>query len=183
MIKLIFTYKECIDKYGTDYMIKKEIGAGRLYQKQKGLYSDEKRCSETEIIMSKYPRAIYAGESAHYYYGLTDVIPDKHFLATKRSDTRIKDPNVSQIYIKDDLFEFGKTTMEYRGTNINIYCLERLVVDLIRSKSKMPFDYYKEVIGSFRGLTEQMDFFVVEEYAGKFRSRKSIMNAIQLEVL
>ena len=47
----------------------------------------------------------------------------------------------------------------------------------------MPFDYYKEVIGSFRGLAEKMDFFVVEEYAGKFRGRKAIMNAIQLEVL
>lgn len=180
---MIFTYKECIDKYGSDYMIKKEIAAGRLYQKQRGLYSDQRRCSETDIITAKYPRAIYAGESAHYYYGLTDVIPDEHVLATKRSDTRIKEPNVRQIYIKNELFEFGRTTMEYRGSKINIYCLERLLVDLIRSRSKVPFDYYKEVIGSFRGLAEKMDFFVVEEYAGKFRGRKAIMNAIQLEVL
>lgn len=180
---MIFTYKECIEKYGSDYMMKKEIEAGRLYQKQKGLYSDERRCSETEIITAKYPRAIYSGESAHYYYGLTDVIPEEHVLATKRSDTRIKDPNVRQIYIKDELFEFGRTTMGYRGTKINIYCLERLLVDLIRTKSKMPFDYYKEVISSFRGMAEKMDFFIVEEYAGKFRGRKAIMNAIQLEVL
>ncbi|MCF0141398.1 MAG: hypothetical protein HUJ78_05205 [Mogibacterium sp.] len=180
---MILTYKECIEKYGSDYMVKKEINEGRLYRKQKGVYSDEKRCSEVEIITAKYPRAIYAGESAHYYYGLTDAIPDEHTLATKRSDTRIKDPAVRQIFIKEELFDFGRTTLEYRGTTINIYCPERLLVDLIRLKSNYPFDYYKEVIREFRRLTEKMDFFIIEEYANKFRSRKAIMKAIQMEVL
>ena len=73
--------------------------------------------------------------------------------------------------------------MEYRGTTINIYCPERLLVDLIRLKSNYPFDYYKEVIREFRRLTEKMDFFIIEEYANKFRSRKAIMKAIQMEGL
>ncbi|MCF0127549.1 MAG: hypothetical protein HUJ70_03220 [Pseudobutyrivibrio sp.] len=180
---MILTYKDCIEKYGTDYMLKKELEAGRLFQKEKGLYSDEKRCSEAELIMAKYPRAVFAGESAHYYYGLTDVIPEEYVLATKRSDTRIKDTNVRQLFVNDELFDFAKTTMLYRGTEINIYSVERLLVDLIRSKQKLPFDYYKEVIGGFRNIAGTMDFFVVEEYASKFRGRKAIMNAIKLEVL
>lgn len=53
---MILTYKECINRFGSDYMIKKEIGAGRLYQKDKGIYSDQKNCSELEIITVKYPR-------------------------------------------------------------------------------------------------------------------------------
>ena len=96
---------------------------------------------------------------------------------------RIKDERIRQIFVKDDIFELGKTEMDYRGMKIPIYCLERLLVDLIRTKTKMPFDYYKEIIGSYRKLAGGMDYLLIEEYASKFRTKKSIMNAIQLEVL
>ena len=180
---MILTYKECIEKYGSDYQIKKEMKAGKLFQKEKGYYSLQKSCSEIEMIITKFPRAIYTGESAYYYFGLTDVIPDKHYLATKRTDSRIKDENVRQVFVKDDIFEIGKTKMEYRGLIFSIYGQERLLVDLIRTKSKLPFDYYKEIIGSYRSRAESMDFFLIEEYASKFRTKKAIMNAIQLEIL
>ena len=180
---MILTYKECIEKYGSDYMMKKELAAGRLFQKSKGIYSDVQNCSEIACIVAKYPRAIFTGESAFYYYGLTDVIPDKYVLATKRSDSRMKSENIHQIFVKDDIFEIGKSTMEYRGVTINIYSLERLLVDIIRLKKKIPFDYYKEVIGNYREIAYKLDFFAVETYASKFRTNKSIMNAIQLEVL
>ena len=180
---MILSYKQCIQKYGSDYQIKKEIEAGRLYKKQKGVYSENKNCMEIEIIKAKYPRAIYTGQSAYYYYGLTDMIPEEHVLATKRTDSRIKDTAIHQVLVKDSLFEIGKSTMEYRGVTISIYNLERLLVDLVRSKSKIPFDYYKELIGSYREIKGKLDFFFIEEYASKFRSKKAIMNAIQLEVL
>lgn len=180
---MILTYKECIDRYGSDYQIKKELNAGRLFQQEKGYYSLKKSCGEMEMIIVKYPRAIYTGESAYYYMGLTDVIPDEHVIATKRTDSRIKDAHVRQIFVKDELFEYGKIEMEYRGLTIPIYSLERLLVDLMRTKAKIPFDYYKEIISNYRELADGMDFFFVEEYASKFRTKKSIMNAIQLEVL
>jgi len=180
---MVLTYKECIEKYGSDYQIKKEIKAGRLFQKEKGYYSLQRNCAETEMIITKYPRAIYTGESAYYYMGLTDVIPDVHFIATKRTDSRIKDEIVRQVFVKDELFEIGKIEMEYRGVTIPIYGRERLLVDLIRTKSKYPFDYYKEIIGSYRSLAKNMDFFLIEKYASMFRTKKAIMDAIQLEVL
>lgn len=180
---MILTYKACIQKYGSDYQIKKEIAAGNLFKQEKGIYSDNKRCSEIELVITKYPRAVYTGESAYYYMGLTDVIPDEHVIATKKSDSRIKDENIRQQFIKDELFEFGKTTIEYRNIFVPVYRLERLLVDLIRSRSKMPFDYYKEIIRNFRERAEKMDFFLIEQYASAFRTRNSIMNAIQLEVL
>ena len=92
---MILTYKDCIKKYGSDYMIKKELEQGKLFQKSKGVYSEEENCSELEIITVKYPRAVFAGASAYYYYGLTDTIPDEYVLATRRSDSRIK--NTSDI--------------------------------------------------------------------------------------
>lgn len=127
-LNMLLTYKECIKRYGTDYRIKKEIEAGRLFQKEKGIYSLQKSCSEVEMIMTKYPRAIYTGESAYYYMGLTDVIPDEYVIATKRTDSRIKDENVKQIFVKDELFEIGRSEKEYRSKNaiMNAISLEVL---------------------------------------------------------
>ena len=33
---MIMTYKECIKQYGSDYMIKKKLEEGLLFQKEKG---------------------------------------------------------------------------------------------------------------------------------------------------
>ena len=180
---MVLTYKECIERYGSDYKIKKEINEGRLFQKEKGLYSDKELCSELELIVVKYPRAIFTGESAYYYFGFTDVIPDYYCLATRRGDTRIKDKQVKQTFVNDSLYEFGKYTIEYQNTNISIYSKERLLVDLIRFKSKTPFDYYKEIIGNYRRIVDDLDFFSIEDYAGMLKHGKKIMDAIQLEVM
>ena len=171
---MILTYRQCLEKYGTDYRIKKAIEAGILFQKEKGLYSDKKICSELELMTAKYPRAIFAGSSAYYYYGLTDIIPDY---------SRIKDKRVKQSFVNDDLYDIGKCLIEYQSVKIPIYSRERLLVDLIRFRGRIPFDYYKDVIGSYRRIINDMDFFSMEDYAEKVKGGKKIMDAIQLEVL
>lgn len=180
---MIMTYKECIKQYGSDYMIKKKLEEGLLFQKEKGLYSDIDLCSELEVVVAKYPRAVFTGESAYYYYGLTDVIPDSYWLATKREDTRIKEKQVRQTFVNDYLFEFGKGEMNYQNIQISIYSKERLLVDLIRFRKKMPFDYYKEIIGNYRRIVDELDFFAIEDYTAMLKSGKKIMDTIQLEVL
>lgn len=180
---MILNYKECIERYGSDYMIKKEISKGKLFLKEKGLYSDMAVCSELELIVAKYPRAIFTGESAYYYYGFTDVIPDYYCLATRRGDTRIKDKRIKQTFINDDLYSFGRCIMQYQNTKICIYSKERLLVDLIRFKSKLPFDYYKEIIGSYRRVINELDFFDIEDYAEMLKHGKKVMDTIQLEVM
>lgn len=180
---MVLTYKQCIDKYGSDHMLKREIAEGRLFQKEKGIYCLSNSCSELEIISAKYPRAIYTGESAFYYHSLTDVIPDYHYLATVRTDARIKDKRIKQTFLKEEIFEMGKVRMQYHNTEINIYSLERMLIELMRFRSRLPFDYYKEIVLSYRNKVEKMDIAKVEEYAEKFRNAGSLMDMIQMEVL
>ena len=180
---MILTYKQCIEKYGSDHMLKKEIEEGRIFQKEKGIYSSTRYCSELEIITVKYPRAIYTGESAFYYHSLTDVIPDYYHLATVRTDTRIKDTRVRQTYLKEDIFNMGKVQMQYHNTVINVYSLERMLIELVRFRNKMAFDYYKEIILNYRNKVEAMDIANVEEYADKFKNGDTLMKIIQMEVL
>lgn len=105
---MILTYDECIKRYGSDWWIKKEIKDGKLYKIEKGIYSLEKDYNEIEFILAKYPRAIFTGESAYYYMGLTNVIPDKYVLATRRNDTRMKEKYIKQVFMDENLFDAGK---------------------------------------------------------------------------
>ena len=85
--------------------------------------------------------------------------------------------------MKDNLFEKELTKLEYDGVTIRVPTKERLLVDLIRYKNKIPFDLYKEVINNYRRLIFQLDFLAIEEYAENFKNGDSISDAIQLEVL
>lgn len=183
LIVMILTYKDCIEKYGSDHLLKKEIAEGRLFQKEKGIYSLQKACSELEIISVKYPRSIFTGESAFYYHSLTDVIPDYYCIATLRTDSRIKDSRVKQSFVKNEIFEVGMTKMKRNNVEINIYSLERMLIELMRFRSKLPFDYYKEIISNYRNKAETMDFALVEEYADYFKNTEKLKDMIQMEVL
>ena len=180
---MLLSYNECINKYGSDYLLKKEIASGNIFMTEKGIYSTKQYVSDLEVIMNKYPKAVFTGRSAFYYHSLTDIIPDYFHLATKREDTRIKDPRVKQSFLKEEIFEAGIENLQYNNLSIRIYNRERLLVELMRFKSQMPFDYYKEIIQSYRRITEGMDYGLVEDYASMFRNGESIMNQIQMEVL
>ena len=65
-------------------------------------------------------------KNASYYFDLTDVIPDYFFLATKRTDTRINDNSIKQVFVPNELFDFGKThlqkTISMIVSNVKIAC-------------------------------------------------------------
>ena len=180
---MILTYKECIEEYGSDYLLKKELVAGNIFQQEKGIYSLKKSCSELGIISAKYPRAVFTGRSAFYYHALTDVIPEYYYFAMVRNNSRINDLRVKQSVLKADLFELGKARMQHNNIKINIYDLERMLIELMRFKSKYPLDYYKEIILNYRNRVEKMDIAKVEEYANHFKNTDKLMDMIQAEVL
>jgi len=111
-------------------------------------------------ISVKYPRAVFTGESAFYYHSLTDVIPDYYNLATVRNDSRIKDARVKQSFLKEEIFDMGKIQIQRNNIMINIYSIERMLIELMRFKGELPFDYYKEIISSYRNKVEKMDIGV-----------------------
>lgn len=65
---------------------------------------------------------------------------------------------------------------------VRVFSRERMLVELIRHKKKLPFDYYKEIIASYRRLLYQLDLQAVEEYAEKLPKTKLVMETLQMEV-
>lgn len=135
-----------------------------------------------EVLSKKYPKAIITGESAYYYHNLTDVIPDRLYLATNRTAVRINNNKIKQISVSDNLFELGKETLLYEGANINIYDKERLLIDLARNKNQIGYDLYKEIISNYRKQVHLLYTQKLEEYIQYFVNGDKIFEIIQDDV-
>jgi len=179
---MIYNYKEIKEKYKTNYKINKAIKNQEIYKIEKNIYSDTKNINYLEMISKKYPNAIFTMDSAFYFHNLTDVIPTKINLAIERNSSRIKDEKINQILTLKKLFEIGKTQMIVEGATINVYDQERMLIELIRNKNQIAFDYYKEIISNYRKRINDLDVSKIEEYIEVFPHEEHIYEILQREV-
>ncbi len=179
---MLYAHKELLKKYKSNYQIKKAVKEQKIFKIEKGIYSDKKNVHYLEIIVKKYPKAIITGESAYYYHNLADVIPDKICLATKRNAVRIKDKRIKQFFVNDNLFELGKENIIFEGVSITIYNKEKMLIELIKNKKSIPFDYYKEVILNYRNIVDDLQNWKIEQYLENYSQEERILDIIQKEV-
>jgi predicted transcriptional regulator of viral defense system len=179
---MIFTYNELLLKYKSAYQIEKAVRNCEIYKIEKGIYSDISNVHHLEVIMKKYSYGIFTSYSAYYYHNLTDVIPNKMYLATNRNATTINSDKIQQIRMKDELYNLGKTEIEYEGIKINIYDKERMLIDLARNKNQIGYDLYKEIIANYRKQVSSLDTQKIEEYLQYFVNGDKIFEIIQDEV-
>jgi len=179
---MILNYKECKEKYGSAYKINKAIETKELFKLEEGLYSDNPHQPEIAIISKKYPNAIFTMNSAFYYYNLTDTIPDNYYLATKKNAYTIPDKRVVQKFENSSALNLGVTTINQDGVTIKIYNKERLLLELIRNKNSLPFDYYKEILNNYRNLINELNIQDIQDYADELPKNKMIMETLRLEV-
>ena len=168
--------------YGSDYQIRKAVNENKLYKLEPGIYSDKEKVHYLELFTRTYPNAIISGDSAYYYHNLTDVIPDKIYLSTERNNRMIYSNKIKQIRMKDELYNLGKTQIEYEGIKINIYDKERMLIDLARNKNQIGYDLYKEIISNYRKQVNILDTQKIEEYLQYFFNGDKIFEIIQDEV-
>ena len=140
MSAAIMTQAECLESYGSQYNINKLIDQKKLFHIERGVYSEKEHAPTLAVIAFKYPKAVVTMNNAFYIHDLTDVIPTQYDLATDRDAARIKDKRVHQYFYPKDTFKNGVETMDYRGFTIRAYTKERMLIELIRYRSKLPFD-------------------------------------------
>lgn len=179
---MIYYYKELLESGLKRYQIEKKVTTKELYKIEKGIYSDEKFPSELDIIKKKYPKAILTLNSAFFYYELTDKIPDYYYLATDRKARNIQSKSVKQIFTKKELLDIGLTKIWIENTEVNIYDKERMLIELIRYKSKLPYELYKEVLNNYRKIKEEINFIKLYKYSQNFNN-SYIMKTIETEVM
>lgn len=180
---MINNYKNTIKKYGSDYRIKQAVENGELFKLDSGLYSDKERISDLEFLSFSRPDGVFTMKTAFFIYGLTDEIPDIYDMAIDRlsSKTKYKRCKVKYYYQPKEILNIGKINYKYNGNQINIYDKERLLIELFRYYTKLPFDFYKEIINSYRKI--DIDFEKLQKYISKITKSNRIYDKVILEIL
>lgn len=179
---MLLNYQECIHQYGSDYGIRKAIANGSLYKIKKGIYSDQKYVSDLEVFTVQHPKAVFT-MTAPFITWFDGHDPDCYYVKTTRGTAQIADNNVKQIFENSGEFDAGKEEMLYDGIKINIYNKERCFIELVRNRSKLPYDYYKELIHSYRNIIHQLDIQAIEEYAYALPKTNMVLETLQTEVM
>ncbi|MCI8832640.1 MAG: hypothetical protein HFJ19_00285 [Clostridia bacterium] len=179
---MLYYFNELLEKGLSKYQIEKNVKDKELFKISRGIYSDEEYPNDLSVIVKKYPNVILTLNSAFYYYELTDKIPEYYYLATDIKSYIIKDSSVKQVFMKKDFLKIGLAKCKIEETEIYIYDKERLLIELIRYKTKLPYELYKDVINNYRKIRNELDFMKIYKYAQVFNS-SYIMQTIEKEVM
>lgn len=180
---MVFDYNEIIKKYGNWYRLKKAIENKEIFKLNNGLYSSSEKVKEIDIIVKKYNNPIFTFKSAFYYYGISDVVPDRYYIASNRNGAKYNDSTIKQIFMDNNILHLGVISFEYLGTRINIYSKERLLIELIRYKFDISYDYYKEIINYYRRIINEINFQGIIDILNDFPKKDMILKIIQEEVM
>ena len=110
------------------------------------------------------------------------MIPDVYCIATPESAKALRDKRIKQYFVKNEILNVGVTTMKRKNASFKIYDRERMLIELLRFKNTLPYDYYKEILGNYRRLIYELDIERIQEYASTFPKRKMISAALDAEV-
>ena len=179
---MLYTGKEAIKKYGTRYNLSKALENKEIFKLEHGIYSDNDIVDPMVVASKKYSSAIITMDSAFYYYNLTDVIPTKTYVATSRTSNVIKDEKIVQIWVPKEILNAGKEEIIIDSEKVKIYNKERLLVELIRKRNQIPFDYYKEIIHNYRKIAEELNMYKIEEYISLFKNANNLTQVLIREV-
>ena len=169
---MIYMHKDFIKRGYKDYHVKKLMEMGKLYYIKKGIYSTTKEINYFEYIAKKHPNAIITLWTACYCYGFIKENKKIYAVATKQKDRKIKDSKIKQTFMTDDLYEVGLCHIKFQGINIKIFDLERLLIEIVRNKTNVPHDMYKEMIDSYCRVKGLINKRKLKEYISKFSDKK-----------
>ena len=121
-------------------------------------------------------------DSAFFYQGLTDIIPESVHVSTDRTSSRIADKRIIQHFVPGKILRVGVAEITYNNSKITTYDLERLSIDVVRMKTKLPYELYKGVILSLRSRSNEIYPAKIDDYLDNFPYRESIADTIRKEI-
>ena len=179
---MLYSYKELINQGLKRYQIEANTKNKKFFKVSKGIYSDTENPSELAIVMKKYPNSILTLHSAFYLHNLTTKKPDVYSLATDKKAHIIDDSSVNQIFTTRKFFKVGLTAMKVDDSVVNVYDKERLFIELIRYRTKLPYTLYKEILDNYRKIRDDINFINLFKYSKLF-DKSYITNAIITDMM
>lgn len=163
---MAMTYKDALERYGSRYRLRKALSEGKVVRRSWGLYA---QAGETESLLAdiaaRYPGAVLTGATALYLHGLVDMPPETIDAATAIGTTKMVILGVRQTFVRPSALEVGKTEMETDGARVAVYDKERMLLELMRTRNKLPYDLYREAVQSYRREVNVLDIYKLQDYA------------------
>lgn len=175
-----------LKKAGVDTMILTRLTRkGVIERIARGLYIDSNTFEDSYYIFQyQCPKAIFSHETALYFHDLTDRTPIK-IMATIPSgyNTKfIKDKNYLFSYLKQELYNLGKTKVKTPyGNEVYCYDIERTICDLIRDKRKIESYQFTDAIKRYAKLKDK-DINRLYKYAEKFNIKEEVRKYMEVLV-
>jgi len=149
-----------------------EEGLERIAQ---GLYISSHAWEDPFYILQyRYPQSIFSHETALYLLGLAEREPSPLSLTMKSSasSSRLQKDALKVYKVKDDLLNLGVTQLATPyGKTVFSYCLERTVVDIMRSRSQIEAQDFQSTLKAY-ARSNSKDLSKLMEYAKAFSVEK-----------
>ena len=152
-----------------------------------GIYSTDETnyVDHLVVFFIRYKTLTITMQTAFEYYDFTDINYEKYTLAFIQGYRKINNPLIKQSYINSDIYYLGREKINKDGFDLYIYNRERLLIELIRNKAKLPYDYYKEIVNSYRTLVkeDEINLSKVIDYCQHFNHSEKLIQLIQEIIL
>lgn len=179
---MIQTYKELVLDGYTDKRINEEVELKKLYKLEKGLYSNKKDYDYEEYISKKYTSAIFTLESALSIYDEEYEKTDKYYLATSHKAKVIKNEKIKQFFLSEKFFNQGITTINYHGYDVQIYDLEKLLIEFIRNKKEFSSLKFNNILNYFHKNSSKLNKEKIYKYLEEYKNDEFIRKIIDNEI-
>ena len=156
---------------------------GYLQRVRQGYYqlADELILSDEQVIASTIPEAIISMESALFRYGYSDFMPRVWSVTVPRSASRRLNTSVPMkvYYVKDDIYDLGKTTITENGVTFAIYDRERTICDMFKHRGKVDNEMFSKAVNAYANDTNK-NLKALSDYAKKLRVYKKVMELMEV---
>lgn len=179
---MIYFHNDFTKRGYKDYHVKRLLKEGKLFFIQKGVYSTTKEINYFEYITKKHPNALIDLWTACYCYGFLKENKMPYVIATKQKDRKVKEENIKQIFMTDELYFLGQNILKFEGVKIRTFDIERLLVEVVRNKTNIDYEVYSEIIENYKKLAKILNKRKLISYIPYFKDKK-ILSRIENEVL
>lgn len=138
----------------TSRQIKRMVQEGTISKIKYGYYELTEYIPNDLVIVARlFPDSVIYLESALFYYGYIDRVPQEIQIAVDRSSKTtkydIEYPMVKPFYMEPRFLEVGVEAIEIDGVKIRIFNRDRTMCDVLRFEKKMDYEVFSSAIESY----------------------------------
>lgn len=179
---MIKSYKELASEGYTQTKIKELLNKKELFKLDKGYYSDQECVSNFELISFKYPSAVITLESALHIYFDDYEKPKKVDISTPHKSKKLVDSRIKQYFNTSPGYESGISELDYNGTKIKIYSLEKLLIEFLRHKEDYDSDVFNKIMSYFIKNKDKLSKEKIYSYADDYKHNDKIYKLIEKHI-